>query len=120
MPPDNTATIASGKPVEFPTDGCTNNTSITRLTLSTFNLANIGIYEITFQVSITEPGQLVVVLNEIEIPYTVVGRATGTSQIFGMCLIKTTNLNSILSITPTEKKNETRLLYSCYFCTSYY
>lgn len=98
MPSDNIATIGAGIPVEFPNNGSTNNTSITRLTASTFNLANTGIYEITFQISITEPGQLVVVLDTVEIPYTVVGRATGTDQIIGISLITTIKDNSILSI----------------------
>jgi hypothetical protein len=61
-------------------------------------LAAIGIYEVTFQVSVAEAGQLVIVLNGAQILYTVVGRATGTSQIVGMALIKTVAINSILSI----------------------
>lgn len=98
MPGDNTATVAAGAPIEFPNDGITNNTVITRLTASVFNLALVGIYEIFFQVSVTEAGQLVMVLNGAEVPYTVVGRATGTSQLVGMSLITTTLPGSILSI----------------------
>jgi hypothetical protein len=98
MPGDNAATVAAGSPIEFPNDGITNNVVITRLSAGVFNLALIGIYEIFFQVSVTEAGQLVIVLNGAELPYTVVGRATGTSQIVGMSLITTTLPGSILSI----------------------
>ena len=55
-------------------------------------------YQVLFQVSVTEPGQLVVTLNTIELAYTVVGRATGTSQIVGICLVQTTTSNSSLTI----------------------
>jgi len=79
-------------------NGPSNNTSITRLTSSTFNLAFIGIYEITFQISINEAAQLVIVINGTELNYTVVGRATGTNQIIGNSLITTTIPKSILSI----------------------
>ncbi|HVA99211.1 MAG TPA: hypothetical protein VNG53_09980 [Bacteroidia bacterium] len=97
MPNDNTATVASGASVEFPQDGPVSGT-ITRLTSNTFQLAAIGTYRVNWQVSISEAGQLDLVLNGTEIPYTVVGRATGTSQITGNCLITTTSVNSILSL----------------------
>lgn len=97
MPSDNTSTIAAGTSVSFPQDGPTNNI-ITRINTTQFNLKNIGIYEIIFQVSISEAGQLIIVLNSVELPYTVVGRATGTSQIVGMCLIDVSLINSVLSI----------------------
>jgi len=98
MPGDNSATITNGSPIEFPNDGVSNNTVITRISASTFNLATVGIYEIFFQVSITEPAQLVIVLNGTEIANTCVGRATGTTQIICMTIINTTLPDSILSI----------------------
>ena len=97
MPGDNSATVAAGSPVEFPQDGPSNG-NIVRSSSTEFILPDIGIYEIDFEVSITEAGQLVVVLNGTELLYTVVGRATGTSQIIGVSLIQTTETNSILSI----------------------
>jgi hypothetical protein len=97
MPGDNAATVAVGTPVQFPQDGPAVG-SITRLTASTFQLANIGTYEVDFQVSVTEAGQLVVNLNGTEVAYTVVGRATGTSQIVGTAVITTTLPNEVLSI----------------------
>lgn len=37
-------------------------------------------------------------LNGADLEYTVVGRATGTSQITGMAIVKTTSINSILTV----------------------
>ena len=99
MPPDNAATIAPGADVQFPQDGPTSGTGvITRTGASTFNLSAIGTYQVMFQVSVVESGQLVHVLNGVEQSYTVVGRAIGSSQIVGMALITTSVVNSILSV----------------------
>jgi len=98
MPGDNSATVAPGTDVEFPNNGPNTGTTISRTGPSTFNLTNIGTYLVQFQVSIDEPGQLCVALNLVEQPYTIVGRATGTSQLVGLCLIRTSTSNSIISI----------------------
>ena len=98
MPGDNSSTIAVGGDVEFPNDGPFLGSDIVRNGPSSFKLVSIGTYQILFQVSITEPGQLVVSLNNIQQTYTTVGRATGTSQIVGMCLIQTLTVNDILTI----------------------
>ncbi|WP_236847717.1 collagen-like triple helix repeat-containing protein [Brevibacillus laterosporus] len=98
MPPDNAATVAPGTDVSFPQNGPTSGTTIARTGPSTFNLTAIGIYEVLFQVSVTEPGQLILTLNGADLAYTVVGRATGTSQIVGMALVQTTVINSILTV----------------------
>lgn len=98
MPGDNTATVAAGTDVEFPNDGLSGTTLISRTGFSTFNLTNIGIYEVLFQVSVDEPGQLILTLNGADLPETVVGRATQTSQIVGMALVETTAANSILTV----------------------
>ena len=98
MPPDNAATVAVGTDVQFPVDGPSSATTITRLSPSSFNLAAIGSYLIQFQVSVTEPGQLVLTLNGTEVAYTVVGRATGTSQIVGTAIVTTNALNSVLTV----------------------
>jgi hypothetical protein len=41
---------------------------------------------------------LVVTINGIEQQYTVVGRATGTSQLVGMSVVETTSGNTLLTI----------------------
>ena len=99
MPADNSATVATGAAVAFPQDGpASGSTLIARLGPTTFQLAAIGAYHVTFQVSVTEAGQLALTVNGSELPYTVVGRATGTSQIVGVALVKTTSVNSVLSV----------------------
>jgi len=98
MPGDNAATVAPGTDVSFPQDGPTSATSIARTGSSTFNLAAIGTYQIMFQVSVTEAGQLILTLNGADLAYTVVGRATGTSELAGMSLVTTSAINSILTV----------------------
>ena len=58
--------------------------------------------QVMFQVSVAESGQLILGLDSgsgvVELSYTVVGRATGTSQSVGMSLVTTTVVNSILTV----------------------
>jgi hypothetical protein len=99
MPPDNAATVAAGADVDFPQDGPTSGSGlIARLGPDSFNLAEIGVYEVSFQVSVSEAGQLILTLNGSDLAYTVVGRATGASQIMGIALVQTTTINSILTV----------------------
>jgi len=97
MPGDNSATVAVGAPVSFPQDGPTVPT-ITRSGPATFVLAAIGTYRVSFQVSVDEAGQLELSLNGTPLAYTVVGRATGTSQLVGESLITTTSVNDTLEV----------------------
>ena len=98
MPPDNAATVAVGTDVQFPQDGPTSASAITRTGPATFKLSAIGTYQVLFQVSVNEPGQLVLVANGVEQTYTTVGRQTGSSQIVGTTLITTTVANTVLSL----------------------
>jgi len=81
--------------VQFPQTASASG--IVRADASTFGLPGGGTYQVMFQVSVSEAGQLVLVLNGIELPYTVVGRATGTSEIVGMAVIATTGDSSTYS-----------------------
>lgn len=100
MPADNPATVAVGGPVEFPQDGAAKG--IVRVTASSFVLPAIGVYEVAWQVSVTESGQLGLALDSgggfVELAHTVSGRATGTSQLVGHVLIETTVVDSIVSL----------------------
>ena len=98
MPPDNSATVAPGTDVSFPENGPIANTNIGRLSASSFNLGPIGTYQILFQVSVTEAGQLILTLDGQDLPYTVVGRATDASQIVGMAIVTTATENSVLTV----------------------
>ena len=98
MPPDNEAVIAAGEDVAFPRNGAIANTDIGRIDDTTFLLAEIGTYLITFNVPIIESGQLTLTLNGVDFPYAVFGRATGTSNIIGTTLLTTTEANSTITI----------------------
>ncbi len=97
MPPDNPVVIPNGVDIEFPRDG-PNSGVIARISTTTFRLNAIGTYSVYFQVSVTQSAQLVVTRNGVELPYTVVGRATGTSQIIGLCLVNATAATDTISI----------------------
>lgn len=101
MPSDNDTTVAVGTPVEFPQDGPSSG-GIVRTGLATFNLPAIGTYFITWQVSVSEAGQLVLALDSgagfVPLANTVAGRATGTSIISNSVIITTTVINSILEL----------------------
>ena len=76
MPPDKAATVAPGTDVEFP---------------------EIVTYQVLFQVSVNEAGQLILTLNGNDLKYSAVGRSTGTDQIIGLALVTTTSVNSNLT-----------------------
>ncbi len=94
MSPNNSATIDPGTEVSFPQDGANSGSDIARTGPSSFNLAQIGTYQILFQVNVTEAGQLILTLKGDDLAYT----ATGTSQIVGTAIVTTTIANSILTV----------------------
>ena len=97
MPSDNFATVPFNGAIEFP-QTAVSNSIITRISPSAFNLPDIGTYEISFQASIQEQTQLGIFLNGALLSSSVVGRATGATQIVGSSLVTTTLVNSLLSI----------------------
>lgn len=98
MPPDNAATVAPGTDVSFPQDGPGSGTGIERVNASSFRLSDIGVYEVFFQVTVDEAGQLILTLNGEDLEYTVVGRAVGTSEIIGKAIVETTSVDSTLTV----------------------
>jgi hypothetical protein len=97
MPSDNSATIAVGAPVLFPQNGPSTGAAAS-LGGGIFNLPSIGTYEISWQVSVSEAGQLSLAIGGVGLPDTVVGRAALTSQIVGFAVITTVVANSHLSV----------------------
>jgi len=103
MPGDNSATVAPGTAVQFPQNGPSGG-GVLRTGPSTFILPNIGTYQIFFEVSVSEAGQLILRSSNDggitfgDLPNTVVGRATGTSEIVGMSLLATTVVNTQISV----------------------
>jgi hypothetical protein len=94
---DNPAPVAAGAAVNFPRDGSISG-AITRTGPSSFNLTTIGTYLVLFQVDVTAAAQLMLELNSGLIADSVVGRATGSSQITGLSLVTTTTSNSVLEV----------------------
>jgi hypothetical protein len=97
MPPDNTGSVGPGAAVSFPRSGPQSG-SITPVSASTFQLGETGTFRVTFDVSVTEAGQLELTLNGVALPYTVVGRDTGTTQIVGESLVSVPTAPSILAV----------------------
>ena len=98
MPSNNATPIAVGADVAFPSTNATSNSDITRLTASTFQLGPIGIYQVAFSVPVDISGQLVLTINNVEKPLTVVGRLTIASPISGQAILTTTAANSVLTV----------------------
>jgi len=97
MPGDNPAPIGAGTAVLFPENGPSSGI-IARLNSSQFLLPTIGTYLVQFQVSVTEGGQLMLRLNGNELADSVVGRATGDTQLVGISLVTTTTPDNILEV----------------------
>jgi hypothetical protein len=113
MPQDNPVNVDPGRYLQFPQDGPVSGSFVTRLSASSFELNTIGKYLVYFQVSVVEAGQLVLELNGVPVPRTVVGRSGRTSQIVGSFMLDITIANSILKIqTPIE--NTTSLTIAPY------
>ncbi|HWD95965.1 MAG TPA: hypothetical protein VG246_06065 [Acidimicrobiales bacterium] len=92
-------TDAPGESVPFPDPGPSDGSgAIIPSTVSSFVMAAVGTYEISFQVPVDEAGQLELAVNGTPLPYTTVGRATGTSQITETTLVTTTDVNSFLQV----------------------
>lgn len=75
--------------------------SISRIDSSSFLLPDIGTYEINFRVHTTEPGQLQLELNNVDVANTVAVNMNPTSgghPIIGSFFITTTSVNSTLAV----------------------
>jgi len=92
--------VMPGMAVNFPLTGSTNGT-IVSTGVSTFLLPAIGTYLVNFQVSAdlaTGAAQLQLRLDGVPIPNSVVGRATGATQLVGTSYVTTTSPGSILEV----------------------
>lgn len=96
-PNDNPTAIAQNTAVEFPNSSAS-TTGITRLTNSTFNLADTGTYLIMFKVNTNTTGQLGIAVNGAVQPNATFGNAADNGIIEGKTIITTTAANTVLSI----------------------
>lgn len=98
MPSNNASPIAVGGDVAFPQNGASSASDITRTAATQFTLGPIGTYQVYFTVPIDISGQLVLTLNNVELPSTVVGRLAVSSPISTQVIINTTVANSVLTV----------------------
>ena len=96
-PNDNPTAIAQNTAVAFP-NTTASTTGITRLTDSTFNLADTGTYLIMFKVNTNTAGQLGIAVNGAVQPSATFGNAADDGIIEGKTIITTTAANTVLSI----------------------
>lgn len=100
--PDYAGQIAVGAACPFPELGPSSGAGApSALSASTFLLPNIGIYQVTFQVTITEaPAQLGLAIGGVLLstPVCVAGRNAAGAQIAGDFVFNTTVPNEVLSI----------------------
>lgn len=89
--------VAQNTAVPFP-NATAGTTGITRLTNTSFNLAEPGEYLVQFMVNSNEAGQLGIALNGAVQPNTTFGTATANGSIDGASIITTTAPNTQLSI----------------------
>jgi hypothetical protein len=89
--------IPSGGSVPFAQTGPASGIVRSGINGTDFVLPDAGVYEITWQVPIAQAGALDLALNGTELPETVVGRDTGTTQIVGNVLINA-SASSVLNV----------------------
>ena len=97
---DNPEPIEPGYAISFPSPDVNPYGTIQRITGSStqFSLPPDSVFEITFQVTVQNTGELVVVLNGNELLMTVVGKS-GNGAIVGMSIVATpSGSTSTLSI----------------------
>ena len=94
MPTDNATAITPGSDVAFSRNGVIANTNIGRTNDTDFLLNATGTYLVMWNASIGEAGQLVLTLNDTELPYTVVGTETG-EELAGFTILNITTPSTI-------------------------
>lgn len=104
-PGDYGATVAINAPFPFPQDGSNFGSQITRISSTTFNLINVGVYLITWQISVDEAAQTTLWADSTgafapasRVIDSCVGRATGTNQIVGNTLLVVSAVNTQIRI----------------------
>ncbi|MGC2176132.1 MAG: hypothetical protein WA614_11785 [Acidimicrobiales bacterium] len=105
LTPPNGFVILQGDSVPFLDDGPADGSGTIENEGLGINLTSAGTYQVSFQVSVDEPGQLELQVNGVPLPYTVVGRATGTSQITETALVTVSADSALEVINPIGEPN---------------
>ncbi len=106
-PLDNPNDITPGAPIAFPRGFSSDADAIARLSDSSFNIAQSGVYLVMFQVSVSGAAQLVLTLNGAPLSYTAFGSDAEQGQITGTAIVTTAAEYSVLSlINPINSAND--------------
>lgn len=97
MPSDNSSPIIPGLDVAFPNNGPSSGVA-TRLSPTQFMLPVVGTYLVQFHLEVVGSSQLVITLNSIEEPSTIVGDADEVVTLEQAALITTAAANTVLTI----------------------
>lgn len=110
-PSDNANPIVPGGTVAFPTT-VVNSGAITKLTDSTFNLADEGNYLVTFTTTTANAGQFRLLLNATPLTYSTVGtNQEGGGTIVITTIVPVTTPNSVLRvINPANNQTSVRII----------
>ena len=99
--------LQPGEDFPFPNNGVTTG-GISRISESSFKLAEPGNYLVMFVVTTIQTPKLGLTLNGEMLEYTIAGRPSGGSQITGMTIINVTEENSVLTVRyPDEEADNT-------------
>ncbi len=95
MPTDNPDEIAPGGDVAFPRNGVIANTNIGRVNDTEFLLNSAGTYLVMWHATATEASQLVLTLNNVELPSTVVGVNSPAGEMVGFTILTIAGVSTI-------------------------
>ena len=87
-----------GEDIAFPEDGPAYGTDIARASVSSFTLAQPGIYMVQFVRSACKEARVVLTLNGQELPSTMFGHNSNLSQLSGVALLTVDTENSVLTV----------------------
>ena len=109
MPSDNADSIAPGETVSLPQSGPNSGGGITRIGPDSFQLEDAGTYLVLFNAAVQDQGQLVLHLNDADLPASVPGQLGSQNQISGVSLV-TVPADAELSLrNPADSKSSLTL-----------
>ena len=101
-----TANLQPGEDYPLPEDGANSGNGISRISETSFRLAEPGSYQVMFCVTTIQTPKLALTLDGEVLDYSVAGRPSGGSQIVGMTIVPTTQPDSVLTLRyPDEESN---------------
>ena len=107
---EEAAILRPGEDFVLPENGASGG-GITRVSESSFQLADTGHYLMMFHVTTIQTPKLGLTLNGELLDYTVAGRPSGGSQIVGMTVVTVSQENSVVTLRyPEDESDNTGVL----------